>query len=101
MERLPRTRGDIFRNAHREFAGLSVASFVEFSRYAASNIGENHPQRAAYGGIGFPALPKNVIAGVYLQALDHRTIDDNHRSDRIGGGLHGQQVELGAADRLY
>ncbi len=98
MKRLPRARLDIFRDAQGELARLAVTGLVELARNAAADIGEDEPQRASYGRVAFPSLPEHVVSGVDLELLYDGTVDDDHRRNGVGRGLHRQQVELRLAD---
>ena len=98
-----RTPGGVFfvlTDAVGVFAGVAMGSHVGDAGEAATNVAADKADRPADGGVGAPALSKDVLTAVDLEFVANGAVDDYEMAPRVSGGLAAIEIVGRVGDGL-
>ncbi len=86
MERRPRAVRLVLGDDVGVLAGVAEGAAVEAARQRPDHVAHHEAHRTAHRGVGAEARAEQVVAGVELQALADRPVDDHEHAGAAGGG---------------
>jgi hypothetical protein len=100
VERLPRARCLVLGGKIGVLRRRAESGHVAERGDRTTDVDQHEPDRAPDGGVGLPAGTERVVAGVDVQLLRHRTVDDDEWRAEVRRRLDAIEVERFLAHRL-